>query len=338
MAKHRDILIVGATVEGICSAIALDATGRSVELVEAEPPPMLTGALPVDGVGPAGPGVALVGNAIRALDTLGLARACISRGAAIETTCMHRLDGTLLKTVPARPEAGPGLPPMLGILRDDLVGVLLAAAIERGISVTASRAVAAIEQRADWVAVTFSDGSSAEYDGVVAADGIRSVMRPMLFGDLGKPEATGQSSWRYTLPRLDDLEGSHLYFSPDGSKVGLVPLRNDLMDLFLNVNQAEPVATTPLDEQLREHLAPFGDLIAEVRDDIRGADRVNWRPYEVVNLPSPWFDRRVIVIGDAAHATTSHLKQSEALAIEDAVVLGEELASNDEIPDAFQAF
>jgi len=47
------------------------------------------------------------------------------------------------------------------------------------------------------------------------------------------------------------------------------------------------------------------------------------RPLEHVLVPKPWYRGRVLLIGDAAHATTPHLAQGAAMAIEDAVLLGE---------------
>jgi 2-polyprenyl-6-methoxyphenol hydroxylase-like FAD-dependent oxidoreductase len=76
---------------------------------------------------------------------------------------------------------------------------------------------------------------------------------------------------------------------------------------------------------MRERLAPFGGLIARVRDQIVDPSGVIYRPLAVIFLPPPWFTGRVVLVGDAAHATTPHLGQGAGMAIEDAVVLAEEL-------------
>ena len=55
-----------------------------------------------------------------------------------------------------------------------------------------------------------------------------------------------------------------------------------------------------------------------------------------MSLPRPWYKGRVIIIGDAAHATSAHLGQGGAMAIEDAVVLGEELGRDTDVATAFE--
>ena len=62
------------------------------------------------------------------------------------------------------------------------------------------------------------------------------------------------------------------------------------------------------------------------------------RPLEAVRIPDPWHKGRVVVIGDAAHATVPQLGSGAALALEDAVVLAEELQQADRVEQAFDAF
>jgi 2-polyprenyl-6-methoxyphenol hydroxylase-like FAD-dependent oxidoreductase len=62
------------------------------------------------------------------------------------------------------------------------------------------------------------------------------------------------------------------------------------------------------------------------REHIHPQSEVVYRPLEIVVLPPPWYQGRVILIGDAAHASTPHLGQGAAMAVEDAVVLGELVA------------
>jgi 2-polyprenyl-6-methoxyphenol hydroxylase-like FAD-dependent oxidoreductase len=67
---------------------------------------------------------------------------------------------------------------------------------------------------------------------------------------------------------------------------------------------------------------------------------VVYRPLEVVMLPAPWHTGRVVFIGDASHASTPHLGQGAAMAVEDAVVLGELVAAStpvETLGDAFMA-
>jgi 2-polyprenyl-6-methoxyphenol hydroxylase-like FAD-dependent oxidoreductase len=79
--------------------------------------------------------------------------------------------------------------------------------------------------------------------------------------------------------------------------------------------------------------------VALVRDRyITDESEVIYRPFETLLLPSPWYRGRVLLIGDAAHAMTAHVAQGAAMAIEDAIVLAEEVASGDPLPQALDRF
>ncbi|HZC28599.1 MAG TPA: FAD-dependent monooxygenase [Gaiellaceae bacterium] len=77
---------------------------------------------------------------------------------------------------------------------------------------------------------------------------------------------------------------------------------------------------------LRERLAPFEGIVGDIRDGLKDSDDVVYSPLSEVMLPAPWFRGRVLLCGDAAHACTPHITQGAAMALEDAVVLPEELA------------
>jgi 2-polyprenyl-6-methoxyphenol hydroxylase-like FAD-dependent oxidoreductase len=78
--------------------------------------------------------------------------------------------------------------------------------------------------------------------------------------------------------------------------------------------------------------------MAAMRDQITDSSRVVYRPLEALLLPQPWYRGRILLIGDAAHATTPHLGQGSAQAVEDAVVLGELLAREAPLPQLLEEF
>jgi 2-polyprenyl-6-methoxyphenol hydroxylase-like FAD-dependent oxidoreductase len=65
---------------------------------------------------------------------------------------------------------------------------------------------------------------------------------------------------------------------------------------------------------------------------------VVYRPLETIFLVGEWSKGNIVLLGDAVHATTPHLGQGGGMAIEDAVVLAEELARHDEPEAAFAAY
>lgn len=82
----------------------------------------------------------------------------------------------------------------------------------------------------------------------------------------------------------------------------------------------------------------FDGPVAAQRELIVDDDAVVYRPVENVLVPAPWFRGRVVLIGDAAHATSPHCGQGAAQAIEDALVLREELGSDQSLEQALEAF
>jgi 2-polyprenyl-6-methoxyphenol hydroxylase-like FAD-dependent oxidoreductase len=75
-----------------------------------------------------------------------------------------------------------------------------------------------------------------------------------------------------------------------------------------------------------------------LRERIVEPEQVVWRALEVLLVPDPWHRGRVVLIGDAAHTTTPHLASGAGIAIEDAIVLGEELTGNRALDAALDRF
>jgi 2-polyprenyl-6-methoxyphenol hydroxylase-like FAD-dependent oxidoreductase len=175
----------------------------------------------------------------------------------------------------------------------------------------------------------------------IEATGVRSQVRSMVFGSQIKPRFTGQGVWRYGVPRPKDLNWCVLYDGKQRGKAGVVPLTQESAYLFRVL--AEPgnprFPDHLLHELLRERLHGFGGIIATIRDTyITDPTKAVYRPLEALLLPPPWYRGRVLLIGDAAHATTPHLGQGAAQAVEDGVVLAELCATGASVPELLDAF
>lgn len=85
-------------------------------------------------------------------------------------------------------------------------------------------------------------------------------------------------------------------------------------------------------------LAPFGGEVADIRQNLGPDSLVNYRPLEWQLLPLPWHKGCVVVIGDAAHATTPHMASGAGAAAEDGLALAEELEKTDDVEAALTAF
>jgi 2-polyprenyl-6-methoxyphenol hydroxylase-like FAD-dependent oxidoreductase len=312
------VLVVGGGIGGLSSAIALRQRGIDVDVVEINP------RWDVYGVGIIQPA-----NAIRALDSLGLAERAVEEGYAMKGSRFHDSQGNLIAEIPVLDLLGPRYPPMNGITRPRLHAIFQDEVRRSGADVRLGVTVVSVERDGR---VVFSDGGRDEYDLVVGADGIDSTVRRLVFDGAPEPEYTGQIVWRYNVPRPEGLETLDMFVGSNG-KAGFVPLAPDLIYvLYIEAVPADEVQMPAerLAEIFRERLAEFGGPVAEVRDRyITDSAKVVVRPVESLLVQPPWHRGRVVLVGDAAHATSPHVGQGGAMAIEDAVVLAEEVAGGD---------
>lgn len=313
MSTIKKVLVVGGGIGGLTAGVALRQAGIAVDLIEINP------TFNVYGVGIIQPN-----NTLRALDRIGLARRCVELGAPFPGWRIHDAHGNFVMNAPNATKAAPDFPPNNGIPRPDLHKVLSEAAYAHGVRIRLGTTVETLTDRGDAVEVTLRDGTTQTYDLVIGCDGLYSDTRRRVFGDLVTPQFTGQAVWRYNLPRPKHLIWGEIHSGPK-SKVGLTPMRPDLMYMF--VVSAEPgnprMPADQLARLMRERLAGFTGIVAELGEQITDSAAVVYKPMENLLLPAPWNKGRVLIIGDAAHATTPHLAQGAAMAIEDAVLLAE---------------
>lgn len=328
MAAVFRVLVIGGGIGGLTAGIAFRRQGVAVDLVEIAP------SLAVYGVGIIQPN-----NTLRALDRIGLAQACVDIGAPFPGWEIVDREGNSLMKAPSPNSAAPQFPPVNGITRPQLHAILTDAAREAGVVIRLGASVADIADDGAGADVRFADGSVARYDLVVASDGINSATRRMLFGDAYEPHFTGQGVWRYNLPRPAEMEWGQIWFG-SASKVGLVPLSHTTMYMFVvTAEPGNPWHEGPqLAETMRARIAEYGGLLHELSPLIVDPAAVVYKPMHNVLLPAPWHRGRVVVIGDAAHATTPHLAQGAAMAIEDAVLLAELLGGAGDVPTLLAEF
>jgi 2-polyprenyl-6-methoxyphenol hydroxylase-like FAD-dependent oxidoreductase len=307
------VLVIGGGIGGLTAAIALTRAGMSTLVVEISPTNHVLGV-----------GINQPGNALRVLRQLGLLDECLAAGFQYDRTrfcdAAGRVTVELSSGLPS-----PGIPANNALARPALHRILSDAAERAGAEVRTGVTVARCVEVGDGLDVDLTDGTSGRFDLLVAFDGIRSRTRAETLGPL-VPRYTGFAVWRVTLPRPAEVTGSML-FQGTGVKAGLIPLGEDEMYLF-HVTQ-EPdnpwFAPQTLLDGLRARLAGYTGLVGELRDSLGADHTIVYSPIEEVSLPLPWHRGRVIVLGDAAHASAPHLTQGAAMAMEDAVVLAEML-------------
>jgi 2-polyprenyl-6-methoxyphenol hydroxylase-like FAD-dependent oxidoreductase len=331
MAAVRKVLIIGGGIGGLSAAIALAKAGIDTDVAEIERDWKIYQV-----------GIVVQANFIRAMAALGIAEQAVAAGFAYDGLIFEDLHGRVIQRLNGARLAGPNYPSHLGMTRPALHQVLFTAASEAGARLRLGTTFRQLTALADRVQVDFNDASTEQYDLVVGADGVYSQVRAHLFGTQYRPRFTGQGTWRYNVARPSQVNYSFMCMGeglPLG-KCGFIPLSEQSGYVWLV--QSEPGNPRHPPEQLanifRERLKACTGIMAQMREQIRNASQVVYRPLEALLLPRPWYRGRVLLIGDAAHATTPHLGQGSAQAVEDAVVLGELLARNAPVEGLLEEF
>ena len=317
---------------GLSAAIALGRQGHAVDVVE------LTGR--VDGAV-----ISMTNRAVDAVETLGVLDAVAACGfviagtASIFTRVYDGGTGAVLPIPEPPPRDDVRLPSAISLLRPDFAAILSDAARHAGATIRVGRTVTTLVDRGDAVAVTCDDDEDAAYDLVIGADGIQSHVRSLVFPAAAEPDYTGHMSFRWVLPDAPDGQAGP-YVLPDNSMVMTTRLPGNVLYLSTGVDMERRfVAPHETRTLLRAELERYGaPLIRALLARLDDEQDVLMRPYDWHLLPAPWHRGRVVLIGDAAHATTAHLASGGSLAVEDAVVLAEEIGRAVDIRTALAAY
>ncbi|HEV7615061.1 MAG TPA: FAD-dependent monooxygenase [Solirubrobacterales bacterium] len=308
-AENRSAAVIGGGIGGLAAAIALARAGWEPTVYEAAAEPR-----------PLGAGLSIWPNGTRALRALGLdelvAAAPRTGGAA------HRADGSVLTRFSAETiEARYGVP-LLGLHRAEILEALLGQlGSERVRFGMRLESCAGGELR-------FADGSVEPADLIVGADGINSVVRAETVGD-GEPVDSGIVAFR-GVAHFDGEVPPGEWWGP-GTAAGLLPLRGDRVYWYLAFRgEPDPAA-------LQRHVAAFDPRIGEIVGHTPGEEILTHRLYDREPLRR-WSRGTTTLLGDAAHPMLPFLGQGACTALEDAVALGEAVASTDGVPAALAAY
>jgi len=323
------VLVVGGGFSGTSAAIELRKRGVAVDLVEID-----------KGWRSYGAGITLGGPTLRAFRTLGILDTFLEQGSATDGVHIRLADGTPIATLPTRRVAGSGVPGSAGVMRPVLAGILAEATRNAGVAVSLGVTFETITQDDDGVTVALTDGETRRYDLVIGADGLFSSVRETVFPEAPVPTYTGQAVWRAVVDRPDEVDAAIMWMGPK-VKVGINPVSRTRAYIFVTEDRPEK---RRLDETeylplLRQLLAPFSaPLVVSIRDRLSEESSIVYRPLECLLVRLPWHRGRVVLIGDAIHATTPHLASGACIGIEDAIVLAEALERANGIEAGLRAF
>jgi 2-polyprenyl-6-methoxyphenol hydroxylase-like FAD-dependent oxidoreductase len=309
------VLIVGAGIAGLALARALRQRGLTAEVVER-----------VTEWEPSGAGLYLPANAVRALHELGIEPAAAARANPIGRQRFLDHRGRPLADIDLDRIWG-GVGGCVAIHRAALHGALRQATAE--VPLRLGTSVTDVEDGPQ-PRVTFSDGSTGRYDLVVGADGVHSTIRSLA---LGGPAASyvGQASWRFVADGFPDISDWTVMLGR-GCTFLAVALGQGVVYCYADLNTSDPATAARGD--WRQSFADFADPVPRLLDQ---ATNAYFAPIEEV-APPAWTTRRVVLVGDAAHASSPNMAQGAAMAVEDALVLAEMLTANQPVDQALVSY
>ncbi len=318
------ILIVGGGIAGLTLAAALRRDGMAAELIERAP-----------AWAPVGSGIGLGINAVLGLRAVGAEAAVAARGVPCRRWDIVDEAASVIVRFDFRDLASKLGATACSIHRADLHDALLGAAA--GTDITLGTTLAALHQDETGVDVTFADGRQRRYDLVVGADGIRSQVRRLAFGDSDLAYA-GYTAFRTVVERPPGMSDIMEMWGP-GRRVGLSPINDRQLYCYTTLSTPRQGADAPETRLrlFRAAFARFGGRFPDVLAQLHDPGQLSRGDIEEV-IDHPWRKGRVVLIGDAAHAMTPNLGQGGAMAIEDAVALARALVRASALDQALDGF
>lgn len=318
-------VILGGGIAGLTTAIALKKIGIDAMVMEA--------AIEIK---PVGAGLALAANAMMALRKIGVADQVIREGRELKAFSIYDQQGKLISrtdTDPANSRYGIS---NFTIHRADLHRVLLAQLDPRNV-LTGKRSVDFTEDSEGFV-VRFEDGDQIRAEYLIVAEGIHSPIRRKLI-PTQKIRYSGYTCWRGIMDNSDlNIAETSETWGKKG-RFGVTPLAKNQVYWYACINAAglnsplKNFTNADLEENFKDFHFPIPQVLAGTKPD-----QIIWN--DIIDLePLPRFAfGNLVLIGDAAHATTPNMGQGACMAIEDAAILASCLENNPKPIQAFKLF
>lgn len=299
------VLVAGGGVAGLATARALQARGVDATVVERRPAPS------------PGLGLNLPGNAVRALRHLGGADQVLDAGVRISRR-EYRTAGDRLMFAVDEDSFWSSVAPSVCVRHDHLVS-----ALAEGLDVRRGLGVERVTDSRGRPTAVLSDGSQQGYDLLVGADGVHSRVRAAVDPKGPRPSLMTAESQRFVI--ANPGVGCWTAWTGHGVTFLLIPVTRDQAYAYASSSRGGRVDDPGWLSQAFER---FPEVVRRAVSDGLASRTAPFRsPVEEVRI-STWQRGRVLVLGDAAHATGPVWAQGAALALEDALVLAEVVAGS----------
>lgn len=322
------IIIIGAGIGGLSAGIGLKQAGFSVEVYDR-----------VKEMRPVGAGISLWSNGVKVLNRLGLGKQIAQVGGQMDRMQYRTSTGELLNDIDLKPlieEVGQRPYP---VARADLQNMLVEAFADE---IHLDHQCVGVEQDEAGVTVYFENGYQARGDVLIAADGVRSILRDYVLAEKVEPRYRGYVNWNGLVPMSEDLapENNWVIYVGEHKRASLMPVGDRRFYFFFDVPLPKGTPAHPANYQA-ELLHHFQGWAEPVQQLIHRIDPERMARPEIHDVgPLPRFVRgRVALLGDAAHTTCPDLGQGGCQALEDALILAQALTTtNVSVEDALMRY
>ena len=321
----KKFLIAGAGIAGLTLAKALQDLGFEYEIFEASAEARGIGA-----------GFGLASNAMKAFEILGLADEVAPLGHMLEDfEIQDWQEKTILKADTNRLRKNYNNE-NFAIHRADLHRYLISK-IE-STRIHTSKRIKFFEQSFQKVILHFEDGTTTEGDFLIAADGINSIIRQQLLKN-STPRYAGYVCWRAIVEDKSYYSKKSIETWGPNGRFGLTPLINNQIYWYACVNT--PLKSEVYNYTLQDIKNQFKDYSGQIRNTLQKTKQEDIITTPIMDIKpiSNYTFNRVLLMGDAAHATTPNMGQGACMAVEDVCVLYDELIKNEtDILRAFEGY
>jgi 2-polyprenyl-6-methoxyphenol hydroxylase-like FAD-dependent oxidoreductase len=313
------IIVIGAGIGGCASAVAFAQKGYEVLVLEK-----------LNTIFTEGAGICLYSNALKSLDSLSVLDQVLSAGYVMAgNTEFFNNESKLLGHVNYK-SIDDSYPAYVGINRQTFLEILYNKAKSLGVEFKFSCEIIDTSQAPNTVSVTLKDGTKLlDYNLLIASNGTNSNIRKQ-YWENSSSVYSGFGLW-HSMHKLHPMvKEKNVVVMPD-RRFGVIPISNTQMYIWASLKQSEKI-WVPKDMQAKLMYREFNNLsgfLKDIIEELNDAPYVHYTAVEEVTIDDSWHRGRIVLLGDAAHASLPFMAQGGAMALQDAVVLSKLVSEYD---------